>query len=134
MKWIAQGRPTIGSQLSVQLKDQQQMRRASLLKQMKGIQFLTRQGIALLGHKESEGNLKQLKLMWSHEDEVVKTWVKENRYTCYQTVNELLSITIKIIFHCSFQQNKAPLGRYLPHLLPATASGSYPPKLSAPPL
>ena len=92
MKWIAQGRPTIGSQLSAQLKDQQQMRRAGLLKQMKGIQFLTRQGIALLGHKESEGNLKQLMLMWSHEDEVVKTWVKENRYTCYQTVNELLSI------------------------------------------
>ena len=42
------------------------------------------------------------------------------------SVKSILVITIKIIFHCSFQQNKAPLGRYLPHLLPAT-------KLSAPP-
>ena len=30
--------------------------------------------------------------MWSHEDEVIKSWIKENRYTCHQTVNELICI------------------------------------------
>ena len=89
---MAQGRPTIESQLSSQMKKLQQTRRAGLLCQLRGIQYLARQGIAFQGHTELEGNLKQQLLTWSHEIEDLQIWVKENRFTCHQTVNELISI------------------------------------------
>jgi hypothetical protein len=92
VKWIAQGRPTIGSQISSQVKKLQQTRRAGLICQLRGIQYLARQGIAFQGHTELEGNLKQQLLTWSLEIEDLRIWVKENRFTCHQTVNELISI------------------------------------------
>ena len=49
-------------------------------------------GIALRGHKESEGNLHHLLLMWSKNDEIVQSWLRENRYTSHQVVNELITI------------------------------------------
>ena len=68
-KWMARGRPTVAAQLHSQLQQLQHIRRQGLLTQLRAIQFLTRQGIALRGHKESEGNLHQLQLMWSQNDE-----------------------------------------------------------------
>lgn len=43
LKWAAQKRPTIGSQLNTQLQNQQKERRMGLLKQIRAIQFLARQ-------------------------------------------------------------------------------------------
>ena len=37
--------------------------------------------------------------MWSKEDEVVKSWIKENRYTSHQTVNELMEIIGNTVLH-----------------------------------
>ena len=91
-KWMARGRPTIAAQLHSQLRQLQHVRRQGLLTQLRAIQFLTRQGIALRGHKESEGNLHQLLLMWSKNDEIVQSWLRENRYTSHQVVNELITI------------------------------------------
>ena len=91
-KWIAQKGPTIDSQLSTQLKKSQESRRAGFLKQVRAIKYLTRQGIALQGHRKMEGNLQQLLLEWSHDHEVIKAWLSENRYTCHQTVNELIDL------------------------------------------
>ena len=92
LKWVAQERPTIGTQLSVQMKNIQQKRRAGFLKQLKAIQYLTQQGIALQGHTKIEGNLQQLMLAWSHDSDVIKTLISENHYTCHQTVNELIEL------------------------------------------
>ena len=89
---MAQGRPTIESQISLQMKRLQQTRRAGLLRQLRGIQYLAHQGIAFQGHTELEGNLKQQLLTWSHEIEDLQSWVKENRFTCHQLLNELISI------------------------------------------
>ncbi len=36
--------------------------------------------------------LYQLLVTWSHDCEVVKSWLKENRYTCHQSVNDLINI------------------------------------------
>ena len=72
LKWVAQQRPAIGTQLSVQLKNMQERRRAGFLKQLRAIRYLTRQGIALQGHNEMEGNLWQLMLEWSRDCEVLK--------------------------------------------------------------
>ena len=73
-KWMAKKNPTIDSQLSTQLKKSQQKRRAGFLKQVRAIRYLTRQGIALQGHTK------------------VTAWLSENRYTCHQTVNELIDL------------------------------------------
>ena len=73
------------------MKNLQQTRRAGLLCQLRGIRYLARQGIAFQGHTELEGNLKQELLTWSHEIEALVVWIKENRFTCHQTVNELIT-------------------------------------------
>lgn len=91
-KWVTQERPTIVSQLSTEMNKLQQERRAGLLKQLRAIQYLTRQGIALQGHDQDEGNLHQLLMAWSHDDEMVKLWMKANRYTCYKSVNDQIYI------------------------------------------
>ena len=62
------------------------------LKQLRAIEYLTRESIALQGHTNIEGNLQQLILVWSHDSEVIKTWISENHYTCPQTVNELIEL------------------------------------------
>lgn len=59
---------------------------------MRAIRYLTRQGIALQGHTKVEGNLQQLLLEWSHDNEVITAWLSENCYTCHQTVNELIDL------------------------------------------
>ena len=89
---MAKKNPIIDSQLSTQLKKSQQKRRAGFLKQVRAIRYLTRQGIALQGHTKVEGNLQQLLLEWSHDNEVITAWLSENRYTCHQTVNELIDL------------------------------------------
>lgn len=60
LKWIARGKPTIESQLVSQVAKAQMIRRQGLVLQLRAIVFLSRQGIAIRGHTESEGNLHQL--------------------------------------------------------------------------
>ena len=66
-------------------------RKQGLLTQLRAIRFLTRQGIAIRGHSESEGNL-QLLCAWSTDNEVVKCFLRENRYTSHQVINELIEM------------------------------------------
>lgn len=91
-KWAAQGKPTVASQLSTQLHKLQEKRRLGLLLQLEGLRFLSRQAVAILGHEVKEGNLHQLLLAWSHSDAILQDWIKENKYTSHQSINELLSI------------------------------------------
>ena len=92
LKWMARGKPTIEGQISSQMAQLQLTRRQGLLAQLRAIVFLTRQGIAIRGHTESEGNLQQLLRTWSKDNDVVKSWLGENRYTSHQSVNELIEI------------------------------------------
>ena len=78
--------------VSSQMAQLQMTRRQGLLTQLRAIVYLTRQGIAIRGHTESEGNLQQLLQMWSKDNNVVKSWVRENRYTSHQAVNELIEM------------------------------------------
>ena len=52
--------PTVVEQLSTQASRTQATNRSMLLKELSSLQFLLRQGLAIRGHKESEGNLVQL--------------------------------------------------------------------------
>lgn len=76
LKWMAQGMPTIASRLSSQMQQIQKTRREGLLLQLKGLRFLTRQGVAIRAYHESEGNLQQLLLTWS-EMKMLKTGSKK---------------------------------------------------------
>ena len=59
---------------------------------MCAIIYLTRQGIALRGHTELDGNLHQLLCTWSVDNEVIQSFLRENGYTSHQAVNELIEI------------------------------------------
>jgi len=107
LKWAAQERPTIGSQLSAQMNKLQQNRRDGLLKQLSAIRYLTRQGIALQGHDQEDGNLHQLLVTWSHDSEIAKLWMKANRYTCHQTVNDLIDIMGQNLLHVLLARMRA---------------------------
>ena len=109
LKWTAQKRPTIGNQLSTQLRNQQKERRMGPLKQIRAIQYLTRQGIPLQGHIKSDGNLYQLMLTLSHEDTLFKSWITNDRYTCHQSVNELIDIMGQNILHTLLSKIKTQL-------------------------
>ena len=96
VKWMAKGRPTIGSQLCSQTLQVQKTRRAGFLCQLRAVQYLAYQGIAFQGHTELDGNLKQQLLTWSHEVEELKIWVSLIKFTCHQTVNKIISIRVRI--------------------------------------
>ena len=92
MKWQLRNRPTIAAQLSSEVARVQTTRRAGLLKQLTGMRFLLRQGIALRGHSEREGNLPQLLSAWAGDCEVLRQWMKEGKYMSHDIVNELITI------------------------------------------
>ena len=85
---MARGMPTIASQLSSEVKKIQKTRSDSLLMQLKAIKYITRQGLALRGNNEEEGNLPQLLLAWSENHDCMKNWIKGNRFTSHQAVTE----------------------------------------------
>ena len=56
--------------------------------QLKQLGFLTNQGIAIQGHHESEGNLQQLLITWSENNESIKNWIKKNRLTSVSSASQ----------------------------------------------
>ena len=91
MKWAACGQATIESRLQSQLAPSQLTQRQGLLAQIKAIVFLCRQGIALRGNTEKEGNLLQLLRAMSKDNAVIQAWLRNNRFTSHQAVNELIN-------------------------------------------
>lgn len=55
--------PSIVAQLSTQISKDQKIRREMLLITLSSLKFLLRQGFAIRGHEEVEGNLMQLLLL-----------------------------------------------------------------------
>lgn len=91
IKWTARGQATIESRLQSQLAQSQLTRRQGLLAQIRAIVFLCRQGIALRGNTEKEGNLSQLLHAMSKGNTVIQAWLRNNRFTSHQAVNELIN-------------------------------------------
>ena len=84
--------PSINEQLSSEAAKVQGIRRAGLLKQLEAMKFLLRQGIALRGHSEEEGNLYQLLTAWSGDCTAIKSWIEERKYMSHEIVNELITL------------------------------------------
>ena len=64
--------PTITAQLNSQAKREQKENRDMLLKQLSSLRYLARQGLAIRGHSEKEGNLMQLLLLGSEDNPQLK--------------------------------------------------------------
>ena len=66
---------SIAVQLQSQMQKVQNFRREMLFKQLSSMKFLLRQGLAIRGHHDEEGNFHQLLTCWSEDvKELVKRW------------------------------------------------------------
>ncbi|CAF2781386.1 unnamed protein product [Rotaria sp. Silwood2] len=65
----------VAAQISLTHKSQQAQRRKMLLIQVQAIKFLLRQGLALRGHAEIEGNLIQLLKLRQSDTNELSTWI-----------------------------------------------------------
>ena len=63
-----------------------------LQKHLSSVRYLARQGLALRGHEESEGNMLQLLQMWSVHDSDVKEWLRDGKYLSHDIVNEEIKL------------------------------------------
>ena len=96
----------INSLLSTQVSKEQHERRQALIKQLNSLRFLLRQGLAIRGHDETEGNLYQLLLMCSAYDPCLTKWIRDKRYLSPLIINELitsmgLSVLRSLLTRCS---------------------------------
>ncbi len=63
-----------------------------LLKQLSSLRYLVRQGLALRGHHDSEGNLFQLLLCRSEDVSELRKWLKDGKYFSHDIVKEVIEI------------------------------------------
>ena len=84
--------PGIDAQLNKQFSEYQQTNYRMLLKQLSSLRYLLRQGIAMRGHEQIEGNLFQLLLLRSEEFHELKQWDKEKHYLSNQILDEMISL------------------------------------------
>ena len=92
MKVEQMKQPGIDAQLSTQLKQSQQLHRKMLMIQLSSLRFLLRQGLAIRGHDEIDGNLFQLLLLRREECPELKQWIESRRYMSSDIINEIIGI------------------------------------------
>ena len=84
--------PSIISQLNTQIASEQAQRRELLLKQLRLLKYLMRQGLATRGHIEEEGNLMQLLLTVAEHDATMKKWLVDGKYLSHDIINEQIQL------------------------------------------
>ena len=109
-KSLARGMTPIETQLLSQLAAQQIKRRHGLLLQLRAIVFLTRQGISIRGHSESEGIFLQLMHTWSKDNDILQSYLRENRYVSHQAVNEMIKILALTLLRTLLNKIKSVTG------------------------
>ena len=93
MKWLSLQKPSLPEQIHTQTMRLQNSRRNALLKQLSFLRYLLRQGLAVRGHTEVEGNLIQLLILARDSaDNDVREWLKDNKYMSHDIVNEQITI------------------------------------------
>ena len=71
---------------------EQAKRRKMLLKQLSSLRFLLRQGLAVRGHEEGEGNLLQLLVLQSEDDPDLSSWLRDRKYLSPDILNEQIRL------------------------------------------
>ena len=84
--------PSVIQQLSSQATETQSQNRSMLLKLLSSLKFLLRQGMAIRGHKEVDGNLIQLLKLRSSDAPGLKRWLDNRQYLSHDIVNEMITL------------------------------------------
>ena len=92
LKWSSLNQPSIIECLSSEMKLVQKSRREAFFLQISALKYILRQGLALRGHEEVEGNLNQLLIVWAKTSPVLSEWLQNKKYMSPQIINELISI------------------------------------------
>ena len=79
----------IGAQINNRVKINQENRREMLLVVIESLKYLLRQGVAIRGHEEIEGNLMQLLLLQSKCCPKLKQYLDDNHYLSNKIINEI---------------------------------------------
>ena len=77
--------------LSEAHKKEQERRCQMLIKQPSSLKYLLRQGLAIRGHDDKEGNLSQLLKLHGEDDPQLQTWLLDGRYLS-PVVNEQIKL------------------------------------------
>ncbi len=77
--------------LDATCKQQQLLRRRMLLKQLTTLRYLVRQGLAIRGHDETEGNFFQLLKLRSTDDPEMEICLREGKYQSPDILNEMIN-------------------------------------------
>ena len=92
LKYSATQQPSVCAQLNSQAQEDQLQHRQMLLKQLTSLRYLLRQGIAVRGHVEEEGNLHQLQKFRAEDIVGLERWLSDRAYQSHDIVNELIQL------------------------------------------
>ena len=82
----------VASLLSEACRKEQSVRAEMLLKQLSSLKFLLRQGLAIRGHDDQEGNLYQLLKLLSQDSVEMQSWLLQGKYLSPVIVNEQIKL------------------------------------------
>ena len=94
LKWAHYSKSlSIATQLSYQVHSEQLVAQKCLLKLISSLRFLARQGLAIRGHDEAQGNFLQLLQLRSDDFSDLCAWLKRrDNWLSHDTQNECLEI------------------------------------------
>ena len=81
-------------------------RRQGLLYQLRALQYLLHQGMAIRGHTEVEGNLHQLLKVWANDNSDLELWLSEKKYMSHDIVTEQITLMGNTLLHSLLQNIK----------------------------
>ena len=71
---------SIGAMLSASVQSGQELNRKLLLKQLSSLRYLLRQGLAIRGHADYDGNLVLLLMLRSDDCNGLNSWLQNKKY------------------------------------------------------
>ena len=83
---------SVASLLSESLRKEQAEHRTILMKLLSSLKLLLRQGSAIRGHKEGEGNIYQVLKCRGEDVPGLEAWLKKGDYRSHDIVNELVEL------------------------------------------
>ena len=83
---------SVSSLLNKQAMAEQEQHRVQLLKQLSSLKFLLRQGLAVRGHEDMEGNLLQLLKLRNDDCPGLNSWNMERKYFSPANHNEQITL------------------------------------------
>ena len=111
LKWVHYSKSqSVAAQISKQLLRDQVLAQKCLLKIISSLRYLARQGLAVRGHSENDGNLMQLLQLRGEDSDDLISWLdRRENWLSHDIQNELLEIMSRIVLKsilAEVKQNK----------------------------